>query len=92
MGMLVHQMSGFDVVRARELFDIPPGHIPVAVIAIGYADLDGPTGGPAKYGTSHTRKPLQSLVFAGRWGEASSLMTGASPDPCDEHDNNGLSK
>ena len=83
MGLLVHQMSGFDAVRAREFFSIPSGYIPVAVIAIGYPEPDGPATNPAMDGAD-SRLPLESLVFAGRWGEASPLLAVATPDPCDE--------
>jgi nitroreductase len=88
MGLLVDQMSGFDAARAREFFDIPSGHTPVAVIAIGYPDLDNQIYSQPIDETSHTRRPLQNLVFTGRWGESSPLLIGARPDPCYDRDNN----
>jgi nitroreductase len=39
LGIAVHQMGGFSMERARELFGIPKDFEPVAAIAIGYTDL-----------------------------------------------------
>ena len=36
MGLFVHQMAGFDSVKAKELFNIPEGYEPVTAIAVGY--------------------------------------------------------
>jgi nitroreductase len=36
MGLVVHQMAGYDKERARDLLKIPGGYEPVAMIAIGY--------------------------------------------------------
>ena len=36
LGLMVHQMAGFDVEKARTDLKIPDGHEPVAMIAIGY--------------------------------------------------------
>lgn len=38
MGLYVHQMAGFDRAKARELFEIPEGYEPVAVLAVGHLD------------------------------------------------------
>jgi nitroreductase len=87
MGLLARQMSGFDAARARELFNIPSGFTPVAVIAIGYPGPDSPTGNILMEETSKMRRPLGNLVFADRWGESSPLLLGgAQPDPCDDRD------
>ncbi len=41
MGLAVHQMAGFVVDRARELFQIPEGQEPVTMLAVGYpGELD----------------------------------------------------
>jgi nitroreductase len=37
VGLSVHQLAGFDVETARELFELPNGYEPVAGIAVGYA-------------------------------------------------------
>ena len=81
LGLMVHQMAGFDVQKARETFEIPYGYEPVAAIAIGY------TGDPAllpdrlraRELAPRSRKPLQDSVFAGRWGRVSPLVTEPTP-------------
>jgi nitroreductase len=83
VGLLVDQMSGFDAVRARELFDIPSGYSPVAVLAIGYPNVDMPVSNTAASEPLQSRRPLQSLIFTERWGQPSELLIGISPDPCD---------
>jgi hypothetical protein len=72
-------MAGFDVEKARQLCEIPPGHDPVAMIALGYL------GDPAtltedqrkKETTPRQRKPLAQFVFSGKWGESRSTQRGA---------------
>jgi nitroreductase len=81
VGLMVHQMAGFDVQKARETFEIPDGYEPVAAVAIGYP------GDPAMLPDRlrqrelgpRSRKPLQDSVFAGRWGRVSPLVTGSTP-------------
>jgi nitroreductase len=77
LGMHVHQMGGFDRTKARELFGIPDDFEPVTVLALGY--LTGPGILPEDLGererASRARKPLDALVFAGGWGQASVLYT-----------------
>src|SRR5712691_2956422 len=36
LDLFVHQMAGFDTEKAREVFGVPEGYEPVAVIAIGH--------------------------------------------------------
>ncbi|MBX3236707.1 MAG: nitroreductase family protein [Nitrospiraceae bacterium] len=36
LGLIAHQMAGFDIERARVELRIPAGHEPVAMIAVGY--------------------------------------------------------
>jgi nitroreductase len=66
-GLQIHQMGGFDPNAARELFAIPKGFDPVAVMALGYQE--GPSADPAK----RTRKPLSDFVFSGSWGRPASI-------------------
>jgi nitroreductase len=69
-GLVVHQIAGFDVEKARREFSIPQDHEPVAVAAIGYPG--SPAGLPEKLRKKETsprkRKPLTSFVFEGDWG------------------------
>jgi nitroreductase len=71
MDIFVHQMAGFQVDKAREVFAIPTDYEPVAMIALGY--LGDPHGLPVKLLARElaprTRKPLEEFVFSGRWGE-----------------------
>ena len=62
LSLHVHQMAGFDVVKARETYGIPEGFDPVAVLAIGYSAED--------MSASRTRRPQDEIAFTGKWGEA----------------------
>ncbi len=64
----IHQMGGFDPNAARELFAIPAGYEPVAVLALGYNEAPGPEQG------ARTRKPLTDFVFSGKWGRAAAVV------------------
>ena len=64
----IHQMGGFDPRSARELFAIPAGYEPVAVLALGYQE--GPPADPA----ARNRKPLTDFVFSGSWGRAAKVI------------------
>jgi nitroreductase len=66
----IHQMGGFDPRLARELFAIPAGYEPVAVLALGYQDE--PHAEPA----ARTRKVLADFVFSGSWGKAAKAVSG----------------
>lgn len=71
LGLSVHQMAGFDRDAARETYRIPPGHEPVAVIALGYI------GDPAmlpdylreREAAPRVRKSQEEFVFSGGWNE-----------------------
>jgi nitroreductase len=69
-GLVVHQMAGFDVEKARREFSIPQDYEPVAVAAIGYPG--SPASLPEKLRkrteSPRNRKPLTSFVFEGGWG------------------------
>lgn len=72
----VHQMAGFDVEKAKELYHIPQGYEPVDVIALGYL------GDPhslserlqQRLSAPRSRKPLKSFVFTGSWEQSSDLV------------------
>jgi len=71
LGLATHQMAGFDAARARELFGIPEGYTPMAMIAIGYSgrieDLPGALQETER--APRTRKPVGETAFRGKWGE-----------------------
>lgn len=70
LGLEVHQMAGILPNKARELFAIPDGYEAVAGIALGYPDDPGSLPEPlrAREVAPRTRKPLESFVFTGKWG------------------------
>ncbi len=72
MGLMAHQMGGFNADKAREVFAIPAQYIPMAMLCVGYAaDINTVTGDSLDRETAaRTRKPLNELFFAGNWGNA----------------------
>jgi nitroreductase len=76
-GLAVHQMAGFDPVKAKQVFEIPEDCEPIAAIAIGYP------GDPESLNQKlrdrevapRTRKPLTEFVMAGRWGHTSPIVS-----------------
>ena len=60
-GLVMHEMAGFDTEKAREVFEIPDGFVPAAMIAVGYLEA-GEEGESA-------RKPLAEIAFANRFGQ-----------------------
>ena len=71
MGLAVHMMAGFHIEMAREMFEIPANHDPLAMLAIGYP------GDPAslpedlrvKDLAPRQRKPIREFVFGGKFGQ-----------------------
>jgi nitroreductase len=76
LGLYVHQMAGFHVDKAREVYGIPEGFEPVAAMAIGYpGDPDGlPEDLREREQAPRSRKPLEAFVFTGQWGQPSPLV------------------
>lgn len=68
-GLVMHQMAGFDMARAREIYGIPAEFEPVAMIAIGYeGDHDGiPQSLREREQRPRVRKAQAEFVFAGAW-------------------------
>ena len=70
LGLYVHQMAGFDPVKARQLLNIPEGYEPAAMMAVGYQDDSGPLAESRQLdGTRRPRKPLDTLLFEGTWAK-----------------------
>ncbi len=69
LGLFTHPMGGFDVDRAKTLFDLPSGFEPGAMIALGYP------GDPSKlpedifkrHNAPRIRKNPDEFVFKGNW-------------------------
>jgi len=70
IGLMAHQMGGFDADKAREAFAVPTQYVPMAMVAVGYAAdisiLEGEI--LARETAERKRKPLNELFFKGTWG------------------------
>jgi nitroreductase len=71
LGLVVHQMAGFDAGRARDLLDIPAGHEPVVVVAAGYPGDPATLSDElcARESAPRRRRPLEESVHRGTWSE-----------------------
>ena len=71
LGLMCHQMGGFDAARAAEAFHIPAEYTPMAVMAVGsQLDKDAiPAVLREREYAARQRRPLTEHCFAGRWGE-----------------------
>jgi nitroreductase len=75
LGLCVHQMAGFYPDKVRELYGVPDDFEPVAGIVLGYP------GDPAvlseelrqREAAPRVRKPLETFIFQGAWGQMSPL-------------------
>jgi nitroreductase len=75
LGLFAHMMAGILPEKARELYSVPEGYEVITGAAIGYpgeaAEL--PESFRAAELAERKRKPLESFVFSGTWGQASPL-------------------
>jgi nitroreductase len=62
MGLMAHQMGGFDEKKLQTDLNIPERYIPMAVMAIGF-EAQGEAPKPKE------RKPLKENFFMGSWGK-----------------------
>ena len=73
LDLYLHQMGGFDAAKAQEIFAIPDGFAPQAMIALGYlgeAELLDDAQQQARHNSpARARKPLSELVFT-EWEKA----------------------
>lgn len=71
MGLMAHQMGGFDADKAMEVFGIPDQYTPMAMISVGYpADPATFSAEVAeRENTPRTRRALGELFFSGTWGK-----------------------
>lgn len=63
MGLMAHQIGGFDKESIQESLHIPEGYTPMAIIAIGYEN-----GSPEN--DARIRRPVEENFFMGEWGSA----------------------
>ncbi len=69
-GLIAHPMAGFNADGAREVFGIPAGVRPIAVVALGsLGDYDNaPPDVVERDAQGRQRLPLDEVAFSGRWG------------------------
>lgn len=72
LGLMAHQMGGFNVEATREAFEIPEQFTLMAMIAVGYAaDIHTLTGDVLSRETAERkRKPLAELFFDSAWDKS----------------------
>jgi len=76
LGLFCHQMGGFTALKARDLFNIPEGFKPIAIMAIGYYGDPGtlPEELKEREMASRERNELKEFVFSGTFGEPTSMI------------------
>jgi nitroreductase len=69
MGLHMHGMAGFDRDRTRQELSVPDDYEVVAAVALGYMGSpdDLPDDLKGRETAERQRKPLDQLVFEGRW-------------------------
>ncbi|CAG7857374.1 hypothetical protein MCAMS1_02171 [biofilm metagenome] len=72
LGLIVHQMGGFNVEKARSTFNLPDNCQPMAMMAVGHQAEADSLGGDFKAMevAGRTRAELKDRFYAGRWGVA----------------------
>lgn len=70
MGLMAHQMGGFDADKTRKEFNIPEQYTLMAMVAVGYAADIATLQGDilARETADRARKPLTELFFDAAWG------------------------
>lgn len=69
LGLVTHQMGGFDPAKARENLNIPEGYDPIAIMALGYPGNHAtlPDALREREIAERIRKPQNEFVFEGTW-------------------------
>ena len=69
LGLVTHQMAGYDADRARTAFAIPDGFTPMAMIAVGHPGRleDLPEALQEREIAPRSRNDLRVIAFAGAW-------------------------
>ena len=76
LGLVAHQMGGFDADKAIATFNIPDTAKPVAAIAIGYEGevSNLPSELQERETAPRVRQPLSSFVFTGDWEQSATFV------------------
>lgn len=64
MGLMAHQIGGFDREEIQNEFNLPDGFEPITLIAIGYEN----TAHDSSDEEPRTRYPIENNFFSGEWG------------------------
>lgn len=69
LGLLVHQMAGFDAELAQRALSLPADHEAVAVMAVGYLGDPAtlPAGVEEKSAAQRERKAASEFIHPGQW-------------------------
>jgi nitroreductase len=69
LGLMAHQMGGFNADKARETFAIPEQYVLMAMLCVGYpADIITVTGEAlVRETTVRSRRPINELFFKNKW-------------------------
>jgi nitroreductase len=72
LGLMVHQMGGFDVARVRAVARVPERFMPMAMITVGYQVPEDsiPPEARERELAPRVRRPLKETFFEGGWEEA----------------------
>ena len=70
LGLMAHQMGGFDADKSSQVFGIPDDYTPMAMIAIGYqiAREAIPEERQEREFAPRKRNPVSEHFFFGKWG------------------------
>ena len=70
LGLMAHQMGGFDADKARTTFNVPERYQILAMVTVGYQAAVGSLSGEVKERelAERSRKSLDQLFFNGDWG------------------------
>lgn len=75
LGLVMHQMAGFDRARASDSLGLDAAHEPIAMFALGWPG--DPAGLPEalrqREEAPRERRALKGLVFEGEWGRPASF-------------------
>jgi len=70
LGLMAHQMGGFDIDKVRSSFTVPEEFMPMVVLTIGYQlPVDRiPEPLQERETAARLRRPLEQTFFEGSWG------------------------
>ena len=70
MGLMAHQLGGFNVGLAREVFEIPEQYLPMAMVSVGFpSSIESlESEARARELSPRSRRSLGELFFTGTWG------------------------